>query len=119
VLEQPAATGLLPLCEEYGVGVIAVSVFNSGILAHPEPPDDATYEYGQAPAALLEKARSLAGIAREHRVELPDLAVQFPLRHPAVESVVLGMRTAEQVHQNAARMRTPVPEEAWDAAAAV
>lgn len=114
LLEQPAATDLLPACLEHDVAVVAVSVFNSGILAHPEPPDDATYEYGKAPVAMLERAREFAAIVRDHGVELPDLAIQFPLRHPAIRSVVLGMRTAAQVRSNIERMSTPVPPEVWE-----
>lgn len=115
LLEQPAATDLLPACLEHDVAVVAVSVFNSGILAHPEPPDDANYEYGKAPVAMLERAREFAAIARDHGVELPDLAVQFPLRHPAIASVVLGMRTAAQVRSNVERMSTQIPPKVWEA----
>ena len=115
LLEQPAAVDLLPACLEHDVAVVAVSVFNSGILAHPEPPDDANYEYGKAPVAMLERAREFAAIARDHGVELPDLAVQFPLLHPAISSVVLGMRTASQVRSNVERMSAQVPPEVWEA----
>lgn len=115
LLEQPAAADLLPACLEHDVAVVAVSVFNSGILAHPEPPDDANYEYGKAPVAMLERAREFAAIARDHGVELPDLAVQFPLLHPAISSVVLGMRTASQVRSNVERMSAQVPPEVWEA----
>lgn len=114
LLEQPAASELLPACQHHDVAVVAVSVFNSGILARPEPPDDATYEYGQAPVAMLERAREIAAIAADHGVELPDLAIQFPLLHPAIRSVVLGMRTAAQVRSNIERMSTPVPPEVWE-----
>lgn len=114
LLEQPAAAELLPACLEHGVEVVAVSVFNSGILAHAEVPSDARYEYEAAPRDLLERARELAALAAEHGVELPDLAVQYPLRHPAISSVVLGMRTREQVRSNAARLRTAVPEQLWE-----
>lgn len=114
LLEQPAAAELLPACAEHGVRVVAVSVFNSGILARPDPPEDAAYEYVSAPEEMLARARRLAGIAREHGVELPDLAMQFPARHPAIDAVVLGMRTSQQVHQNAARWHRQIPEETWD-----
>lgn len=114
LLEQPAAEELLPACLEHGVQVVAVSVFNSGILARPEVGEDARYEYGQAPAQLLDAARDLARLAAEHGIELPDLAVQYPLRHPAITSVVLGMRTAQQVRQNIARMQRQVPAELWE-----
>lgn len=114
LLEQPAAEELLPACLEHGVQVVAVSVFNSGILSRPEVGEDARYEYSRAPVALLDAARDLARVATAHGVELPDLAVQYPLRHPAITSVVLGMRTAEQVQQNLARMQRQVPAELWE-----
>lgn len=113
LLEQESARELLAECEARGVGVIAVSVFNSGLLARHRVPEDATYEYAQAPAELLERARELAALAEHHDVTLPDLAVQYPLRHPAVRSVALGMRTAAQVRSNVERMGAEVPEAAW------
>ena len=113
LLEQASARELLAECEARGVGVIAVSVFNSGLLARHRVPEDATYEYAQAPAELLERARELAALAEHHDVTLPDLAVQYPLRHPAVRSVALGMRTAAQVRSNVERMGAEVPEAAW------
>ncbi|MGO1506385.1 MAG: aldo/keto reductase, partial [Brachybacterium sp.] len=114
LLEQAEAEELLAECVRHDVEVVAVSVFNSGLLAQHRVPDDATYEYAQAPAALLARARELAGIAEQHGVTLPDLAVQHPLRHPAVRSVVLGMRTAAQVRSNAQRMGTEIPAAAWE-----
>lgn len=113
LLEQAASRELLAECERRGVGVIAVSVFNSGLLSRHEVPADATYEYAQAPTAMLEQARRLAALAERHGVTLPDLAVQYPLRHPAVRSVALGMRTAAQVRSNVVRMAARIPEEAW------
>ena len=114
LLEQPAAEELLPACLEHGVQVVAVSVFNSGILARPEVGEEARYEYAQAPTELLDTARDLARLAAAHGVELPDLAVQYPLRHPAISSVVLGMRTSQQVRQNVTRMQRQVPAELWE-----
>jgi D-threo-aldose 1-dehydrogenase len=113
LLEQDSSRELLAECERRGVGVVAVSVFNSGLLSRHEVPDDATYEYAQAPAAQLARARELAALAERHGATLPDLAVQYPLRHPAVRSVALGMRTAEQVGSNIERMDASIPEAAW------
>ena len=48
-----------------------------------------------------------------HGVTLPDAAIQFPLRHPAVVSVVTGMRSGEEVDAALARFATPVPTAAW------
>ncbi|HIY24115.1 MAG TPA: aldo/keto reductase [Candidatus Brachybacterium merdigallinarum] len=114
LIEQESSRELLEACIEHQVGIVAVSVFNSGLLARHEVPDDATYEYGAAPAHVLQRARALARIAERHGVTLPDLAVQFPLRHPMVDSVVLGMRTGTHVRSNAQRMQQPIPAAAWD-----
>lgn len=116
LIEQDAARELLAACLEHEVRVVAVSVFNSGLLARAEVPDDATYEYAAAPPAMIRRARELARLAAAHGLELPDLAVQFPLRHPAVDCVVLGMRTGQQVRQNVARMAASIPAEVWEAA---
>jgi D-threo-aldose 1-dehydrogenase len=119
LLEQDDARELLDACLAHDVQVVAASVFNSGLLAHSVVPDDATYEYETAPPEILAHARALAVLAEEHGVTLPDLAVQYPLRHPAIASVVLGMRTGAQVDSNVERMSREVPEEAWRAVAAL
>jgi len=113
LLEAPAQDVVLPLCEEFGVGVVNVAVFNSGLLATPEPSRDSHYEYRPVPADKLARAEELARACRELGVELPTAAVQFGLRHPAVVSVVVGADTPAQIRENAARLRTPVPEELW------
>jgi D-threo-aldose 1-dehydrogenase len=46
---------------------------------------------------------------------LAAVALQFPTRHPAIASVVTGMRTAGEVADNLKLMRTPVPAELWTA----
>ncbi|RCS76546.1 aldo/keto reductase [Brachybacterium alimentarium] len=114
LLGQPAAEQLLPACLDHEVEVVAVSVFNSGILSRPTVPDRAKYEYGDAPVDLLQRARELAALAVRHGVELPELAIRYPLRHPAISSVVLGMRTADQVRQNIERCLREIPEEIWE-----
>ncbi|PWH07247.1 aldo/keto reductase [Brachybacterium endophyticum] len=119
LLEQDAASGLLEACLTHDVQVVDVSVFNSGLLSRPVVPEDAPYEYEPAPAPLIARARELAALAERHGATLPDLAVQYPLRHPAIASVVLGMRTAEHVRSNVARLQQPIPDEAWADVAAL
>ena len=112
LLEAPAKD-VVALCEERGVGIVNVAVFNSGLLATSEPTQDSHYEYREVPADKLRRARDLAAACRELGVELPTAALQFGLRHPAVVSVVVGADTPEQIRENARRMREPVPEELW------
>ena len=114
LLEQPALDEVIPACRAAGVGIVAASVFNSGLLATPNPRAGDRYEYGAAPDELLERARRLAEICARHGVALPEAALQFPLREPAVRCVVAGGATAEQVRENARRMRVRLPERLWD-----
>jgi D-threo-aldose 1-dehydrogenase len=104
---------LLVECAARGVSVVAAAPFNSGLLAQPWPPDDAHFNYGPAGPARLDRARDLARICKGHGVELPTVAVQFPLRHPAVVSVVTGMRTPEQDRTTLTRLTTPVLDDLW------
>ncbi|ROP49171.1 MULTISPECIES: aldo/keto reductase [unclassified Rathayibacter] len=113
LLDHSAAEELLPLALERGVGVVAAGVYNSGLLSRSVVPDDARFNYEAAPADLVDRARRIAAVCAEHGVELPAAAVQFPLEHPAVVSVVLGMRTAAQVTSNVERLNAPLDSGLW------
>lgn len=102
---------LLDACLERGVRVLAAGVFNSGLLATPRP--SGTFDYRPAPAPVVERARRIAAVCERHGVSLPQAAMAFPLRHPAVASIVLGARAPEEVRANAALWRQPVPDELW------
>ncbi|MEV0594072.1 aldo/keto reductase [Nonomuraea cavernae] len=104
---------LLDACAERGVRVLAAGVFNSGLLATPAP--SGTFDYLPAPAALLDRARRLATICESYGVTLPQAAMAFPLRHPAVASVVVGARAPEEITANTALWRQPIPEALWPA----
>ena len=65
----------------------------------------------QASADLLERARLLAWICREHGRTLPAAATHFPLRRPAVTSVVVGHAEPEEVDHNLAAYAQQIPDE--------
>ena len=113
LLDQSALGDLLPLALDRGIGVVAAGVYNSGLLALPDVPDDAHYEYRAAPPELIARAREIAAICRRHGVTLPDVALQFPLRHPAVISAVVGARDGAQVEASIERAAVEIPEELW------
>jgi D-threo-aldose 1-dehydrogenase len=113
LLDQSALDDLLPVALERGVGVVAAGVYNSGLLSRAVVPDDAHYEYQAAPPQLVARAREIAEICGRHGVTLPDVAVQFPLRHPAVVSVVLGARDGRQSAGGLERLAVDIPEELW------
>jgi D-threo-aldose 1-dehydrogenase len=115
LLDRSAAP-LLAACAERGVSVLAAAPFNSGLLARPEPVPDSHFDYAPPDPRLLDAARRLAALARAHGATLPQVALQFPLRHPCVASVVTGLGHAEHVASAAAGLQAPVPDEFWDEA---
>jgi len=111
LLDRSGGADLLPACTERGVSVIIGGVYNSGLLADPRP--GATYDYATAPPALVEEARRLRDLCASFGVDLKAAALQFPLRHPAVASVLMGARSVGELEENLAMMQVLVPEELW------
>ena len=113
LLDQTGLTDLMPLAARRGVAVVAAGVYNSGLLSSTEISPDAHFDYAPASSEMLARARRLAAICRSHGVDLPSAAVQYPLRHPAVVSAVIGMRTAAHVESSIDRRTTDIPDELW------
>lgn len=104
---------LLDECVERGVSVVVAAPFNSGLLATERPAQDAPHDYRRASPEVLRRVHAMADVCERHGVTLPDAAVQFPLRHPAVASVVAGLRDRTEVGELSARRAAAVPAAAW------
>ncbi|GAA4613040.1 aldo/keto reductase [Actinoallomurus liliacearum] len=111
LLDQSGLGDLLPECRARGLSIIAGGVYNSGILA--DPVDGATYDYRPAPEALLAKARAIRDICDRHGVPLRAAALQFPLGHPSVAGVVVGMRSPAEVDDAVAMASVEIPGRLW------
>jgi aryl-alcohol dehydrogenase-like predicted oxidoreductase len=111
LLDRGAEAELLPLCVSRGVEVIVGGVFNSGVLASPGP--DAHFDYEPVPPQVRLRVSQLADACARHGVALPAAALQFPLRHKAVTSVVTGARTPAEVAANAVHLATELPDRLW------
>jgi len=112
LLDQGALTSFLPLCERRGIGVIVGGPFNSGILATGAVPG-AKFDYQAAPDTIEHTVRAIAAVCAAHGIALRDAALQFPLHHPAVVSVLPGAANPQQVVENAASIATPIPADLW------
>ena len=112
LLDHDALAELLPVCVERDISILIGGVMNSGILADPRP--GSRFNYEAAPALLVARAARLAEVCRRHDVPLKAAAVQFPLAHPAVASVVAGVRTVEHLDDYPALLRRPIPAALWD-----
>jgi D-threo-aldose 1-dehydrogenase len=113
LLEQGALDDVLPAAAEHGKSVVAVGVFNSGLLSRPRPAPDAKFDYEDAPSALVDRANRIAEICEAHGTTLPAAAVGFPLGHSCVVNVTIGMRTRAQVERDVELFSTLVPSAVW------
>ncbi|WP_369053101.1 aldo/keto reductase [Kineococcus terrestris] len=114
LLDRSALDHLFPAAARTGTSVLLGGVFASGVLATDRPAPGATYRYAPAGADLLARVHGLADVAERHGLTLPALAVRFALAAPAVASVLLGVRTAEEVRRNASLLGEPVPDAVWE-----
>jgi len=116
LLEQPALAELLPLCERRRVSIICGGPFNSGILAvGSRAGAQAHYNYAAVPADVLQRVRALEALCDAHGVPLAAAALQFPLAHPAIATVVAGCVTAAEADTCARLFAHPIPREFWRA----
>jgi D-threo-aldose 1-dehydrogenase len=111
LLDQSALVELLPLCLERGIAVVIGGVMNTGLLAAPGP--GSRYDYKPAGADPIERARRLQTVCDRHGVPLKAAAVQFPLAHRAVVSLLAGVRSVEHLDEYPDLMRRPIPGELW------
>ncbi len=112
LLDQDALDKEFPRCEEEGVGIVIGAVFASGILV-TGPTETATYAYAPAPPEISEKVRRMQAVCERHQVPLPAAAMQFPLGHPMVASVIPGAFKPEFVEANKQHFNHPIPADLW------
>jgi D-threo-aldose 1-dehydrogenase len=111
LLDQGALTTLLPVCLERNISIILGGIYNSGILA--DPYGAAKFNYEDADAALVARARELDTLCKQHGTALKAAAIQFALAHPAVTVALQGARTALEAADNVAMANASVPPAFW------
>ena len=112
LLDQSAQNKLLPYALERRVDITIGGVFNSGVLADPKP--GATFEYLPASDEIIKKAQEIGAFLKNLGIPLTAAALQFPLRHPAVTSVLTGSRNSKELLANAADFDLELPEDIWN-----
>ncbi len=118
LLDQEAIKDLLPLCERRHIGVVIGGAYNSGILANASAnlsdlASGATYDHGSVPIDVMTRVRRLASVCDRHGVPLKAAAAQFPFGHPAVSSVLMGVRSTAELDDNLAMLAFPIPADLW------
>jgi D-threo-aldose 1-dehydrogenase len=112
LLEQEAQASFLPLALARGVGIVVGGPYNSGVLA-TGPKPGAFYNYDPAPDWVLARVGQIEAVCTAHGVRLVDAAFQFPLRHPAVVSVIPGGQGVAEMAANLTAATAKIPSALW------
>lgn len=112
LLEQEALNSFLPICEDRKIGIVLGGPYNSGILATGAI-EGAIYNYHPAPLEILERVAAIGRVCDAHSVSMASAALQFPLAHPAVVSVIPGAISPDEVTRNIATLEAKIPSAFW------
>jgi len=108
LLEQAPLDDLLPRCLRSGISVVIGAPFNTGILA-----GRASYNYNPPPPEVVARVNAIRTVCESHRVPIIAAALQFPLAHPAVVSILPGPRSVEEFEANLMLVHYPIPGALW------
>ena len=108
LLDHSALDTFMPDCERRGISVLMAAPFNSGILATGAK-RGATFFYVEAEAEIMDRTRRIEAVCGRHGVAITAAALQFPLAHPVVSSVVTGMRSVREAQQTSHTAARAIP----------
>ena len=111
LLEQNSLKTFLPLCEKNKVDILLAAPFNSGILAGNE--NNLNWNYAKASKELIDKVHSLKKICGNYNIPLAAAAIQFPLAHPVVKTVVTGAVNVKELEDNVSYLDVKIPNDFW------
>ena len=111
LLEQNSLKTFLPLCEKKKVDILLAAPFNSGILAGNE--NNLNWNYAKASKELIDKVHSLKRICGNYNIPLAAAAIQFPLAHPVVKTVVTGAVNVKELENNVSYLDVKIPNDFW------
>ncbi|MEP7208163.1 MAG: aldo/keto reductase [Casimicrobiaceae bacterium] len=112
LLDHTALESFFPDCARRKIAVLMAAPFNSGILATGATPG-ATFFYTEASPEIVARTRRIEAVCARHGVAIAAAALQFPLAHPVVASVVTGMRAATEARANIAHCAAAIPPAFW------
>ena len=113
LLNQAGLSDLLPVAVERKMSVNLGGVFNSGLLADPRPGVAYDYHAVGAQSEPLQRALRMKAVCDRYGVPLAAAALQFPLAHPAVATVLVGVRSAKELEENVEHFTRPIPRDLW------
>lgn len=114
LFEQGQSERVMAQALAHDVAILAAGPYNSGLLGGAVKPGG-FYDYDFADQAVLERAQRFYDICAQTDTDVGAAALQFPLAHPAVVSVVCGLRSVSEVDSAAERLHRVIPAETWRA----
>jgi D-threo-aldose 1-dehydrogenase len=99
---------LMEACRDRSTSVVGGGVFNGGALM-----GTGIWNYGNAPANILRRVDELVAFCVERRVPIGAAAIQMPLAHPAVCSVLCGSTSSGELEQFLAWSQLAIPAAFW------
>ena len=109
LLEQTALDPFFAHCAQQEVRVVIGGPFNSGILVGGK-----TWNYAEASVDIVERVAGIERVCAAHGVALPAAALQFPLAHPVVASVIPGTRTEQEQRELLSWWTVDIPTALWE-----
>jgi D-threo-aldose 1-dehydrogenase len=114
LLEQTPLDDLFPRCEAAGTAIVIGGPYNSGILAvGTKTTQPLYYNYEPAPEDVIKRVRWIEAVCGSHGVPLAAAALQFPLAHRLVASVIPGLDSPERVAQTISLYGHKIPASLW------
>jgi aryl-alcohol dehydrogenase-like predicted oxidoreductase len=109
IFDQSPEDELFPYCQRKGIGVIVRVPFDEGSLTGKIRPDTKfpegdfrnNYFSGDRKGVVWQRVQQIAANTGTEIDRLPELALRFVLSHPAVSTVIPGMRSTRHVAANA------------------
>ncbi|GAB2557812.1 aldo/keto reductase [Rhodanobacter koreensis] len=112
LFEQARSERVMAMAQQQHVAILAAGPYNSGLLGAPGAPGH-TYDYVPASKSVRARAQRFYDICAATGVDMGAAALQFPLVHPAVVTVVCGLRSADEVAVSVQRLEQRIPADTW------
>lgn len=112
LLEQTALQPMMATCIERNTSIVVGGPFNSGILVGGDK-----FNYAKAPEAVVARVKAIETVCKAFDVPLPAAALQFPLTHSAVCTVLPGPRSPQELDGILAWWDIEIPSALWTALA--
>ncbi|MDB5506663.1 MAG: aldo/keto reductase [Devosia sp.] len=112
LLEQTSLSPFLTTCLERNASVICGGPFNGGALM-----GSGMWNYSKAPEAVLQRVKALEAACTEFGIPLGAAALQFPLAHQAICTILPGPRTPAELDGILNWWQVAIPDQFWDALA--